>query len=86
MLNQTRTRAGLDAARAWGRKGGRKAALSAEDLDSAAELLKNPNRTVEDVAKRLGCSVSTLYRHLPRGGGRMVEVDPAIVQPGETRE
>ena len=85
-LNQTHTRAGLEAAAARGRRGGRKAALSAEYLETAAELLRNPNRTVEDMAKRQGCSVSTVYRHLPRGGSRMVEVDPVIVRAGETRE
>ena len=32
----------------------------------AKALLKNPENTVLEVAKRLGVAASTLYRHLPR--------------------
>ena len=66
---QERTRAGLDAARARGRRGGRPPALSAEDLAVARALLRDPGITVKEVAKRLGCSASTLYSHLPGGRG-----------------
>ena len=62
-----RTRAGLDAARARGRVGGRPPALREGDLQEARALLKNPAITVEQVAKRLGVGASTLYRHLPGG-------------------
>jgi DNA invertase Pin-like site-specific DNA recombinase len=64
-----RTRAGLDAARARGRVGGRPPALSAEDLAVAKVLLRAPGITVEQAAKRLGVAPSTLYRHLPGGRG-----------------
>ena len=64
---QERTRAGLDAARARGRRGGRPPALSEEDLAAARALLRDPDITVKEVAKRLGCSPSTLYAHLPGG-------------------
>jgi DNA invertase Pin-like site-specific DNA recombinase len=64
-----RTRAGLDAARARGRVGGRPPALSAKDLSVAKALLRDPEITVEQVAKRLGVVPSTLYRHLPGGRG-----------------
>lgn len=60
-----RTRAGLDAARARGRKGGRPRALSEKDLKDARALLNDPEITVEDVARRLGVGASTLYRYLP---------------------
>ena len=60
-----RTRAGLDAARSRGRKGGRPRALSDKDLKPARALLADPEITVEDVAKRLGVGASTLYRYLP---------------------
>lgn len=60
-----RTRAGLDAARSRGRKGGRPRALSDKDLKQARALLADPEITVEDVAKRLGVGASTLYRYLP---------------------
>ena len=61
-----RTMAGLQAARARGRKGGRPPALTAKDLAAATAMLKNPEITVLEVAKRLGVAASTLYRHLPR--------------------
>ena len=61
-----RTLAGLRAARARGRLGGRPPALGAKDLAAARALLKDPGITVLEVAKRLGVAASTLYRHLPR--------------------
>jgi len=62
-----RTRAGLDAARARGRVGGRPAALTQKDLVEARALLRDPAISVEAVARRLGVAPSTLYRHLPGG-------------------
>lgn len=64
-----RTRAGLDAARARGRVGGRPPALKAADLVAAKAMLRDPAITVEQVASRLGVAPSTLYRHLPGGRG-----------------
>lgn len=60
-----RTRAGLDAARARGRKPGRKPSLDARDLQAAKALLADPEISVGDIARRLGVSQATLYRHLP---------------------
>jgi len=60
-----RTRAGLDAARLRGRKGGRPRALTDKDLKEARALLTDPEITVEDIARRLGVGPSTLYRYLP---------------------
>ena len=60
-----RTRAGLDAARTRGRKGGRPPALSAKDIAAARALLRDADLTVEEVAARLKVAPSTLYRHLP---------------------
>lgn len=68
-----RTRAGLEAARVRGRKGGRPAALSDKDISAAKALLADPNITVEEVAKRLNVAPSTLYRHLPGGRGALRE-------------
>ncbi len=64
-----RTRAGLDAAKARGRTGGRPPALSAKDISTAKALLADPEITVEQVAERLKVAPSTLYRHLPGGRG-----------------
>nr|WP_315700202.1 recombinase family protein [Shigella dysenteriae] len=59
-----RTRAGLDAAKQLGRKGGRKSKMTSSKIESAKKLLASgiPPR---DVAKDLGVSVPTLYRWLP---------------------
>ena len=68
-----RTRAGLAAARARGRTGGRPPALSDADKTAARALLKDPAITVEDVAKRLRVSPATLYRHFPGGRSGVAE-------------
>ena len=60
-----RTRAGLDAARSRGRKGGRPRSLTDKDLKQARALLTDPEITVEEVARRFGVGPSTLYRYLP---------------------
>jgi DNA invertase Pin-like site-specific DNA recombinase len=62
-----RTMAGLESARARGRRGGRPRALSDNDLAAAKALLRDPDFTVEQVAERMGISPSTLYRYLPGG-------------------
>jgi len=68
-----RTRAGLDAARARGRTGGRPPGLTPKDLDKARTLLRNPDITVEEVARTLGVGAATLYRHLPGGRGAVLD-------------
>jgi len=62
-----RTKAGLAAARARGKTGGRPPALLRADLAAAKALLRDPDITVEEAARRVGVSPSTLYRHLPGG-------------------
>jgi DNA invertase Pin-like site-specific DNA recombinase len=64
-----RTKAGLDAARARGRTGGRPPALSAKDVAAAKAMLTDPDITVNEVARRMKVAPSTLYRHLPGGRG-----------------
>jgi DNA invertase Pin-like site-specific DNA recombinase len=60
-----RTQAGLAAARARGRVGGRPRSLSDNDLVIAKALLRDPNITVVEVARRIKVSPATLYRYLP---------------------
>lgn len=61
-----RTRAGLDAAKARGRVGGRPPKLSEEDIKVAKNLLADEGISALTVAKRLNVSIATLYRYLPR--------------------
>ena len=67
-LIRERTAAGLRAARARGRIGGRPRSLSEKDVAAARALLADPEITVSEVAERVGTSPATLYRHLPKGG------------------
>lgn len=62
-----RTRAGLAAARARGRVGGRPRALNEADLIAARAMMRDPTISVDAIARRLGVAASTLYRHLPGG-------------------
>jgi len=61
--NIERTRSGLAAARARGRVGGRKPALSKEDIRQIKILLADPEMTVSLVAKRFNVSRMTIYRY-----------------------
>ena len=70
-----RTRAGLVAAAARGRRGGRPAALDASKIRAAKAMLASGNMSAIEVAQQLGCAPSTLYRHLP--GGRSAVAEPA---------
>ncbi len=56
-----RTMAGLEAARARGRVGGRPAKLTENDIAHARALLEHSDLSVPDVARQLNVSVSTLY-------------------------
>src|SRR5699024_7896403 len=59
-----RTHAGLAAARARGRKGGRRPKLNEQQKREIRALLRDPSIRVTDVAKRYGISRATLYRHI----------------------
>ncbi len=71
-----RTIAGLKAARARGRVGGRPRALDQAGIEAAKAMLTNPKITVAEVADRLGVNPSTLYRAIP-GGRSSLEVSRA---------
>lgn len=59
-----RTRAGLEAARAKGRRGGRKPALNGADVARARELLANGKMKQAEVARVMRVSPATLSRAL----------------------
>ncbi|WP_027591173.1 recombinase family protein [Pseudomonas sp. RL] len=65
-LIRERTLAGLAAARARGRKGGRKPVLSKADIKKAAAMLTDPSITKTEVAKHFGVSRVTLNAALVR--------------------
>lgn len=67
-LIRERTLAGLAAARARGRKGGRKPILSAHDVKKAAAMLTAPNITKTEVAEHFFVSRVTLNKALEREG------------------
>ncbi len=65
-LIRERTRAGLAAARARGRLGGRKPKVGKDAVDTARRLMKDPDLTMSEIAQRLGVNRVTLYRTLER--------------------
>jgi len=67
-LIRERTIEGLKAARARGRKGGRKPAMNRSDVQKAAAMLKDPLITKTEVAKHFGVSRLTLNKSLNREG------------------
>ena len=67
-LIRERTMAGLAAARARGRKGGRKPAMSSADTRKAAAMLSDPAITKTEVAKHFKVSRVTLNAALAREG------------------
>src|SRR5471030_2905908 len=73
-LIRERTQAGLVAARARGRMGGRPKRLDPAKLALALKLHRERNHTVEEIFKMMGISKSTLYNYLDKAesdGGRV---------------
>ena len=65
-LIKERTHAGLAAARARGRKGGRKPKMSKSDIKKASAMLLDPDMTKTEVARHFGVSRVTLNNALVR--------------------
>jgi DNA invertase Pin-like site-specific DNA recombinase len=72
-LLRERTRTALAASRARGRVGGRPPALDAIKVTAAKAMLASGTMTATEVARQIGCSASTLYRHVPGGRTAMTE-------------
>ena len=68
-LLRERTMAGLRAARARGRNGGRPRKLSKAQIAMASKLMADPETRVADVCEALGVSKATLYRYVGPDGG-----------------
>ena len=63
-LIRERTLAGLRAARARGRVGGRKPKLNEKQIREIKTLLSDPAAQVKDIAERYGVSRTTLYKRV----------------------
>ena len=63
-LIRERTMAGLAAARSRGRVGGRPPVMTPEKIKVARDLYRARDLTVEEIAKTIGVSRKTVYRHL----------------------
>ena len=67
-LIRERTQAGLEAARARGRKGGRPKALDGKKIDLLYQLYDAKEHNIKDVCRLLGISKPTLYSYLGQRG------------------
>jgi DNA invertase Pin-like site-specific DNA recombinase len=68
-LIRERTRAGLKAARARGRKGGRPRKLGGKKAELAYTLYDEKKHTIKEICDMLGISKPTLYAYLRRRSG-----------------
>lgn len=71
------TLAGLKAARARGRKGGRPAALDDKALAEVRALMKSPDISIQSIAERMGVSKPTLYNSLKRAEEKEANKTPS---------
>jgi DNA invertase Pin-like site-specific DNA recombinase len=67
-LIRERTNAGLAAARARGRQGGRPRAMTEAQAQMAGTLRRDPQRTVKEICQTLQISEATFYRYTRRQG------------------
>jgi len=77
-LIRERTRAGLEAARVRGRKGGRRHKLDARKRALAVELYRGRKHTVVEICEMVGITKPTLYAYIREAG-------PAVYRGDETR-
>jgi DNA invertase Pin-like site-specific DNA recombinase len=68
-LIRERTNAGLAAARARGRQGGRPSVLTGHKLQVAQEMYRSGQYAVTVIAKTVGVSRASIYRHLTGDSG-----------------
>jgi DNA invertase Pin-like site-specific DNA recombinase len=63
-LIRERTNAGLEAARARGKKGGRKQALTDKQISIGKSLAADKSRSISDICQTLKISPATYYRYI----------------------
>ena len=81
-LIRERTQAGLVAARARGRKGGRPRKMDAQTLKMAMTAMSDRNAVAYDVARRLGITTTTLYAYV-NGDGTPKEMGARILEKSD---
>jgi DNA invertase Pin-like site-specific DNA recombinase len=64
-----RTRAGLTAARARGKSGGRPKAMTAKQVQMLRNLASDPGNSIDEICKTLGISRTTFYRYVKADQG-----------------
>jgi DNA invertase Pin-like site-specific DNA recombinase len=79
-LISERTRAGLAAARARGRKGGRRRKMDAATIQMAMAAMADQKTPAYEIAKRLGITTTSLYAYV-NGDGSLKEAGKKILQP-----
>ena len=73
-LIKERTLAGLSAARARGRKGGRpKLNTSSSKVAAAKKLYRDKTNSIPEICRMLNISRATLYRYINTGKGNVVK-------------
>ncbi|HCF3474285.1 TPA: recombinase family protein [Pseudomonas aeruginosa] len=75
-LIRERTRAGLVAARARGRSGGRRPKLTPQQIKEIKRLMTDPTIPVSQIAERYNVSRTTIYKVAPRRESEVVEAQP----------
>ena len=65
-LIRERTNAGLSAARARGRKGGRRPVLDDKQREVAIKLYNEKNHTIKEICRIMGITKPTLYSYIKR--------------------
>jgi DNA invertase Pin-like site-specific DNA recombinase len=79
-LIRERTRAGLAAARARGRRGGRPRKMTKEALRTAMAAMRDQTTSARAVARRLGINPTTLYMYVNRDGS-LKQAGQALLTP-----
>lgn len=80
-LIRERTRAGLVAARARGRSGGRRPKLTPQQVKEIKRLMSDPTIPVSQIAERYNVSRTTIYKVAPRREPGVVEAQPMKKKP-----
>ncbi len=78
-LIRERTNAGLAAARARGRHGGRPTVMPPDKVATARQMYDSKDYTVEAIARVLGVSRASIYRHLTGAAANGDAPNPDVV-------